>query len=141
MAKPRPEKKRQKPKHVSKPVQPPLPGMPPPEPPGTTRVLPMQLQIGDQITDESGTWQVIARPYSLAGGKNTQVRVQRVDTPGATETRLWGSYEKVTVIRRGPPERASDDAIASSFSDLRGLTAHLGCDGLRRVCVGVEKRY
>ena len=96
MAKPRPEKKRQK----AKPVQPPLPGMPPPEPPGTTRVLPMQLQIGDQLTDESGTWQVISQPYSSAGGKNTQVRVQRVDTPGATETRLWGSYEKVTVIRR-----------------------------------------
>src|SRR6267142_4632745 len=44
MAKPRPEKKRQK----AKPVQPPLPGMPPPEPPGTARVLPMQLQIGDR---------------------------------------------------------------------------------------------
>ena len=27
-------------------------------------------------------------------------RVQRVDQPGVTETRLWGSYEKVTVIRR-----------------------------------------
>ena len=37
----------------------------------------MQLQVGDQITDESGTWQVIARPYSSAGGKNTQVRLQR----------------------------------------------------------------
>jgi len=85
MAKPRPEKKRQK----AKPTQPPLPGMPPPEPPGTIRVLPIQLRIGDQITDESGTWQVIARPYSSAGGKNTQVRVQRVDIPGATDTRLW----------------------------------------------------
>ena len=60
----------------------------------------MQLQVGDQITDEPGTWQIIARPYSSAGGKSTQVRVQRVDTPGATETRVWGSYEKVTVIRR-----------------------------------------
>jgi hypothetical protein len=60
----------------------------------------MQLHIGDLISDESGTWQVIARPYSSAGGKHTQVRVQRVDQPGATETRLWGSYEKVTVIRR-----------------------------------------
>jgi hypothetical protein len=98
--KPRPAKKRQKPK----PVQPTLPGMPPPEPPGTIRVLPMQLQVGDQITDESGTWQVIARPYSSAGGKNTEVRVQRVDQPGATETRMWGSYEKVTVIRRASVE-------------------------------------
>jgi len=91
MAKPRLAKKRGKSKPAPKPVQPPLPGMPPPEPPGTIRVFPMQLQVGDQITDESGTWQVIARPYSSAGGKTTQ---------GVTETRLWGSYEKVTVVRR-----------------------------------------
>ena len=74
--------------------------MPPPEPPGTARVLPMQLQIGDRITDSTGEWQVVARPYTTAGGKNSHVRVQRLDNPGATETRLWGSYEKVTVIRR-----------------------------------------
>jgi hypothetical protein len=100
MAKPRPEKKRQK----TKPVQPPLPGMPPPEPPGTTRVLPMQLQIGDRMTDSTGEWEVIGRPYTTTGGKNSQVRVQRVDTPGVTETRMWGSYEKVTVIRRATAE-------------------------------------
>ena len=65
----------------------------------------MQLRIGDQITDEAGTWQVIARPYSSAGGKNTQVRVQRMDQPGTTDTRLWGAYERV------PLRRASDEAI------------------------------
>jgi hypothetical protein len=73
--------------------------MPPPEP-GTVRVLPMQLQVGDRFSDESGEWEVIGRPYTTAGGKNSHVRVQRVDKPGVTETRLWGSYEKVTVIRR-----------------------------------------
>ena len=92
----RQEKKRQK----SKPVQPPLPGMPPPEPPGTVRILPMQLQVGDRFSDESGQWEVIGRPYTTLGGKNSHVRVQRVDKPGVTETRLWGSYEKITVIRR-----------------------------------------
>ena len=96
MAKPRPEKKRQKPR----PVQPPLPEMPPPEPPETIRVFPMQLQVGDKFSDESGQWEVIAHPYSTAGGKSTSVRVQRAEKPGATETRIWGSYEKVTVIRR-----------------------------------------
>jgi hypothetical protein len=89
LAKPRP-----------KATQAPLPGMPPPEPPGTTRVLPMQLQIGDRLSDESGEWEVVGRPYITNGGKNSHVRVQRLDKPGATETRLWGSYEKVTVIRR-----------------------------------------
>jgi hypothetical protein len=100
VARPRPEKKRK-----AKPVQPPLPGMPPPEPPGTARVLPMQLQIGDRITDSTGEWEVVGRPYTTAGGKNSHVRVQRVEKPGATETRLWGSYEKVTVIRRATTER------------------------------------
>jgi hypothetical protein len=95
MAKSRPEKKRQKPKHV----QPPLPGMPPPEPPGTVRVLPMQLQIGDRMTDSSGEWEVVGRHYTTAGGKNSHVRVQRVDKPGVTETKMWGAYEKVSVRR------------------------------------------
>jgi hypothetical protein len=69
MARPRPEKKRQK----AKPAQPQLPGMPPPEPPGTTRVLPMQFQIGDRMTDSTGEWEVVGRPTS-AGGKSTSVR-------------------------------------------------------------------
>jgi hypothetical protein len=63
-------------------------------------VFPMQLQVGDKFTDESGEWEVIARPYAAGGGKSTHVRVQRVDKPGLTEARTWGSYEKVTVIRR-----------------------------------------
>ena len=96
----RPAKNPQK----ARPVQPPLPGMPPPEPLGTARVLPMQLQVGDRFNDESGEWEAIGRPYTTAGGKNTQLRVQRVDKPGVTETRLWGSYEKVTVIRRATAE-------------------------------------
>jgi hypothetical protein len=49
MAKPEREKKRPK----AKPVQPPLPGMPSPEPPGTARVFPMQLQSGDRRTDST----------------------------------------------------------------------------------------
>ena len=94
MAKPKPEKKRQK----VKPVQPQLPGMPPPEPPGTTRILPMQLQIGDRMTS-TGEWGVVGRPYTTNGGKNAHVRVQRASQPGVTETRMWGAYEKVTVRR------------------------------------------
>jgi hypothetical protein len=100
MAKPRPEKKRQ----MGKPVQSPLPAMPAPEPPGTARVLPMQLQIADRMADSTREWEVIGRPYTTAGGKNSHVRVQRVDKRGVTETRLWGSYEKVTVIRRASAE-------------------------------------
>jgi len=96
MAKPRrSERKSQK----AKPVQAPLPGMPPPEPPAT-RVFPMQLQVGDRMTDSTGEWEVVGRPHTTAGGKNSHVRVQRTDKPGATETRLWASYERVMVIPR-----------------------------------------
>ena len=56
------------------------------------------------MTDSTGAWQVVGRPYTTAGGKNTHVRVQRAYKPGVTETRLWGSYEKVTVIRRATAE-------------------------------------
>src|SRR6266566_2730608 len=59
--------------------------MPPPLAPGTTRVLPMQLRIGDGITDSSGEWEVVGRPYTTNGGKNAHVRVQRVNQPGVTE--------------------------------------------------------
>jgi len=96
MAKSSRAKKRQK----ANPVQRPIPGMPQPEPLGIIRVFPMQLQIGDKFSDESGDWEVIAPPYATAGGKSTHVRVQRVDKPGVTEARTWGSFEKVIVIRR-----------------------------------------
>ncbi len=73
--------------------------MPPPESPGTTRVLPMQLQIGDRMTDSTGEWEVVGRPYMTSGGKNANVRVRRVDKPGVTETWMWGAYERVSVRR------------------------------------------
>ena len=73
MAKPRPAKKAK-----AKPVRPQLPGMPPPLPPGTTGILPMQLRIGDRIADETGEWEVVGHPFTTAGGKNAQVRLQRV---------------------------------------------------------------
>jgi hypothetical protein len=36
---------------------------------------------------------------TTAVGKNTHVRVQRVNQAGVTEVKLWGSYEKVSVRR------------------------------------------
>ncbi len=54
MAKPKPEKKRE------------------PEGPAPTKVLPMQLRIGDRLTDETGTYEVVARPYTTAGRENRE---------------------------------------------------------------------
>ena len=75
--------------------------MPPPLPPGTTRVLPMQLQVGDRLADETGEWEIIARPYTTAGGKTAHVRVQRVGQPDVTDLRTWGAHEPINVKRAG----------------------------------------
>ena len=81
MAKPRPEKK--------------------PEPPAnaTTRVPPMELRIGDRITDETGEWEVIGHPFTTAGGKNAHARVRKVSQPDATDLRSWSAHERLTVKR------------------------------------------
>ena len=72
-----------------------------PEPaPPTKRVLPMELQIGDRLVDETGEWEVTVRPYTSPDGKTVHARVRRVDQPDTVEERSWGAHERVAV-RRG----------------------------------------
>ena len=63
------------------------------------RLLPMQLQVGDRLTDETGEWEVVGQPYTTAGGKTARVRVQRVGEPRNRHLRTWGAHERVTVRR------------------------------------------
>jgi hypothetical protein len=91
----RAEKKREK--HGG--AQPPLPGTRAPSAPATTRILPMQLQVGDRISDETGEWEVANRPHTTAGGKIAHARVRRVDQPAVVEDRTWGAHERVEVKR------------------------------------------
>ena len=81
MARPRPERKSE------------------PEAPTERRVLPMQLQIGDRLVDETGEWEVTVRPYTSPGGKTVHARVRRVDQPDTVEERSWGGHERVAVKR------------------------------------------
>ena len=74
MAKPKPEKKGE------------------PAGPAPTTALPMQLRIGDRLTDETGEYEVIGRPYTTAGGKTANVRVKRVESDTAM-IRVWGAHE------------------------------------------------
>jgi len=92
MAKPR--NKREK----DESVQPPLPGARDATPAGATQVLPMQLRMGDRLTDGTGEYEVIGRPYTTAGGKSANVRVKRVGSE-ATMIRVWGAHERVAVKR------------------------------------------
>jgi len=56
---------------------------PEPAPPAERRILPMQLRTGDRITDETGEWEIIARPYTTAGGtvrraENSRNRLRKI---------------------------------------------------------------
>jgi hypothetical protein len=93
MARPRSKGKRE---HDGK--QLPLPPSPRPALPAT-RVLPMQLRLGDRIVDETGEWEVIGRMYMTNAGKTTHVRVRRVDQPDVTQIRTWGAHERISVNR------------------------------------------
>jgi len=80
-------------------AQPSLPGTRRPSPPATTRLLPMQLQAGDRISDETGEWEVANRPHTTAGGKIAHARLRKVDQPAVIEERTWGAHERVEVKR------------------------------------------
>jgi hypothetical protein len=87
VARPRPEKKREENKPASARA-------------AEQRVLPMQLQIGDRLVDETGAWEVASRPYTTNAGKDAHIRIKKVGRPDVTEIRIWGEHERVAV-RRG----------------------------------------
>src|SRR5262245_24383234 len=60
-------------------------------------VLPINLQIGDRFSDESGEWEVASRPHSTAGGKRIHTRVRRVDQPATVADRTWIAHERIQV--------------------------------------------
>jgi len=74
-----------------------------PRPP-TRRLLPMDLQVGDRIVAKTGEWEVVARPFTTAAGKNAHVRVRQVGQRQFTDLKSWGAQERISV-RRAPGER------------------------------------
>ena len=81
MAKPKPEKK------------------PADTAPAPRRILPMDLQLGDRIVDETGEYDVVGRPYTTAAGQNAHVRVRRVDNAEVTMIRAYSAHERIRVKR------------------------------------------
>ena len=73
--------------------------MPPRDPPGTTRVLPMLLQVGDRLTDEAGEYAISGRPYTTNAGKDVHVRVSRMDNAEVTMIRTYAAHERIGVKR------------------------------------------
>jgi hypothetical protein len=58
-----------------------------------------QLRPGDLLADERAEWRVVGRPYSTAGGKTVNVRVESVKHPSVFEVRAWSAHEHLTVTR------------------------------------------
>ena len=86
MARPRPERKRE------------------PSAPAERRVLPMELQIGDRLADETGEWEVIRQPYTTAEGRIVHARVQKINEPASWEIRSWDASKRISVGRASAGE-------------------------------------
>ena len=71
------------------------------EPEAITKVLPIDLRLGDRLTDETGEYEIIGRPYTTRGGKDAHVRVKRVDNPEVTMIRTYAAHERIAVRREG----------------------------------------
>ena len=67
-----------------------------PKPPAERRILPMELRVGDRLTDEAGEYAVIGRPYTIFGGKNP-----------ASAFRKWARLRPMSY---GPGARTSGSA-------------------------------
>jgi hypothetical protein len=65
----------------------------------TSKILPMELRVGDRLVDESGEWEVIGRPYTVTLGKYARVRVQMLGQPAASVLKTWGTHEHISVKR------------------------------------------
>jgi hypothetical protein len=70
-----------------------------PAAPAGRGVLPMELQVGDRLTDETVEWEVIGRPYTTAGGRMVHARVQKIDQPASWEIRSWDALKRVSAKR------------------------------------------
>ena len=63
------------------------------------QVLPMNLRLGDVLADEITEWRVIGHPYTTAGGKVVNIRVESVKQPGVTQMRAYDAHERVAAQR------------------------------------------
>jgi hypothetical protein len=66
---------------------------------GDTKILPMELRVSDRLANETGEWEVIAPPYSTAGGRIIHARVQRIGEPDSWEIWNWDAAKHISVKR------------------------------------------
>jgi hypothetical protein len=66
------------------------------------RLLPMQLQIGDRVSGETGEWEIASRPIATAAGTRVTARVRKLDCSARGEDRTWVAHERICVRRVTP---------------------------------------
>ena len=64
----------------------------------------MELRVGDRLADETGDREVIAPPYTTAGGRIVHARVQRINEPASWEIRNWDASKHISVTRASAEE-------------------------------------
>jgi len=77
-----------------------------PQAAGDTKILPMELRVGDRLANETGEWEVIGQPYTTAGGRIVHARVQRIDEPASREIRGWDAAKRISVKRASAEDGA-----------------------------------
>jgi hypothetical protein len=84
------------------------------------RVLPMHLKIGDRITDKTGGWEVVERPYTIGGGKECPC-------PAFRKLATFG-YPKRLIVRltrwTGFDRRAWPRFVARGIHRLKAMIRH-----------------
>jgi hypothetical protein len=97
------------------------------------RVLPMELQVGDRLTDEAGEYEVIGRPYTTNVGKVGAA-------PGVMEVRTRDAHERVSVKRSGAKgihrmmRYVTSLALAVAATELTGCSRESAGERLTREC-------
>jgi hypothetical protein len=77
---------------------------PEPSKPPSVQVLPMNLRLGDVLSDEIAEWRVIGRPYTTSGGKVVNIRVESVKQPGVAQMRAYDAHERVARSEEAPED-------------------------------------
>jgi len=67
--------------------------------PTTRGTLPVQLQLGDQCTDDEGEWEIATRPWTTHGGKIVHASVQKPGEPSTKRDKTWGAHERLAIRR------------------------------------------
>jgi hypothetical protein len=117
-----------------------------PTAPAERRVLPMELQVGDRLTDETGEWEIVSRPYTSNAGKDVHVRVKRVDNAEVTVIRTWSAQD--AVVSTDPCRTFLDlhrrlrlgQEHTGSGSRLERVSGLSNRDGQQRGCAACRSR-